>query len=232
MAQIEVPQAYQTFKTELQKLVKRWHYTKEEIDNKISNTLSNYYTKTEINNKTSNYYTKAETTNQIAENSVPKAEGVKSMTFAIDSGSDDLVLSYKDGNNTIQRAEGKLNQILTRWFLPKNSMTSWEASSSNQSSAYISGTTHVYINRIENIAIMDYYLTTQNLKTSNSNVIIDIPTEYQAAINAEELIINTSGVPYLLTVDNSGHIKLKGYSANSTGGTFTGQIVYRCRGES
>ena len=79
---------------------------------------------------------------------------------------------------------------------------------------------------------MDYYLTTQNLKTSNSNVIIDIPTEYQAAINAEELIINTSGVPYLLTVDNSGHIKLKGYSANSTGGTFTGQIVYRCRGES
>ena len=36
MAQIEIPAAYQTVKTQLQTLVARWHYTKSEVDTKVS----------------------------------------------------------------------------------------------------------------------------------------------------------------------------------------------------
>ena len=41
MAEIEIPSTYQTIKTQLQNLVKRWHYTKSETDTLLNGKVDN-----------------------------------------------------------------------------------------------------------------------------------------------------------------------------------------------
>ena len=99
------------------------------------------------------------------------------------------------------------------------------------SSTYLNGTKHCYIHAVENIAVLDYYLPLQNIPTTDTTIISNIPNEYQAVgNNVQEIIIDTSGHRFLLTIDTSGHIMARAYSSSNSGGTVTGQIAYRCKG--
>lgn len=100
------------------------------------------------------------------------------------------------------------------------------------SSTYVSGTKHCHFTAVDNLAVLDYYLSLQNIPTSDTVIVSNIPEQYQAisGYEVEEIISDTSGHRFLLKIDSSGNIKAKAYSSTNNEGTVTGQIAYRCKG--
>lgn len=93
-------------------------------------------------------------------------------------------------------------------------------------STYVnSNSSHVNINKIGNIAIVDYYFNLSSIPSSDTIVVNNIPEDFQPQTRFNEITTGYNGVIYLLTMLDS-KIYLKHYGSGNGTGQISGMITY------
>lgn len=154
--------------------------------------------------------------------------GINNDITVIKGGSDKTIGELDNTINSLTRKVNELEEF-------KNTLEdSWQGTDSNFKSAYItmSQTKHMYFKKVGGIVVVDYYFHTQlnKIPKTDAGVVIfsGIPEKFQPQPEATDIIHATNGVGFEIFFTGQ-NVKLKTYASSSSGGTFTGQIAYKCR---
>ena len=111
----------------------------------------------------------------------------------------------------------------------------WTASNSNFNTAFVDtsagNTNYLRYARLGRLATLEFYLTLKTaVTTSDNNMAFSIPQSFRPTNSPNQLIVNTSGVRFLITLTES-YVKLKHYGSGFQGGVIAGTISFYCNGD-